>query len=190
MLANDLLTNLAPKDRGNAGQISKQTVDRLPLGSLVWDTTLVGFGVRRQRKSAFYLVRYRINKRQRFFTIGRHGPWTPDAARREAQRLLGIVATGADPADQKAQLRSFGAKSDQTTIRRLSLTYEQQKPRFGIANPQMTTFSDSSAATSTIAIRSSMSYDWEALTIESGFRGWGQSPSPITTRWRARYFIT
>lgn len=30
------------------GRISKQLVDRLEPGSLVWDTSLVGFGVRRQ----------------------------------------------------------------------------------------------------------------------------------------------
>src|SRR6266853_6991372 len=79
------------------GKISKQTVDRLPVETLVWDTSLIGFGVRRQLKSAFYLVRYRIHGRQRFLTIGRHGsPWTPDQARREATRLLGIVASGAD----------------------------------------------------------------------------------------------
>jgi integrase len=30
-------------------------------------------------------------------SIGRHGAWTPDTARNEARRLLGIVATGFDP---------------------------------------------------------------------------------------------
>jgi integrase len=40
--------------------------------------------------------------RQRWYTIGRHGsPWTPDTARSEAQRLLGLVASGGDPAAAK-----------------------------------------------------------------------------------------
>jgi hypothetical protein len=30
-------------------------------------------------------------------------PWTPDNARKEAKRLLGLVAAGKDPADEKAQ---------------------------------------------------------------------------------------
>jgi len=44
--------------------------------------------------------------RQRFVTIGPHGaPWTPELARREAKRLLGLVANGKDPADEKAKAR-------------------------------------------------------------------------------------
>jgi integrase len=44
--------------------------------------------------------------RQRWFTIGRHGsPWTPELARREAQRLLGAVANGEDPAAAKQETR-------------------------------------------------------------------------------------
>jgi integrase len=113
------------------GKITKTVVDRLPLGSLLWDTSLVGFGVRRQRKSAFYLVRYRIGERQRFLTIGRHGsPWTPNTARREAQRLLGVVASGVDPFIARAEARerfveTFGAEIDRYLDRRRSV----MKPR-------------------------------------------------------------
>ncbi len=32
-------------------------------------------------------------------------PWTPELARREAKRLLGLVANGKDPADEKAKAR-------------------------------------------------------------------------------------
>jgi integrase len=86
------------------GKVTKQTVEKLPLNTMLWDTALVGFGVRRQLKSAFYLVRYRIGGKQRFLSIGRHGsPWTVDGARREARRLLGVVAGGTDPAAAKAE---------------------------------------------------------------------------------------
>ena len=45
--------------------------------------------------------------RQRWFTIGKHGsPWTADLARREAKRLLGLVASGQDPATKKAVART------------------------------------------------------------------------------------
>ena len=61
------------------GKVTKSTVERLPVGSLMWDQSLNGFGARRQRRHIFYLLRYRLNGRQRFITIGRHGsPWTPD----------------------------------------------------------------------------------------------------------------
>jgi hypothetical protein len=49
-----------------------------------------------------YVVKYRAGGRQRWFTIGRHGsPWTPEAARREAIRLLGEVVRGLDPAEKR-----------------------------------------------------------------------------------------
>jgi integrase len=107
------------------GKITKSTVDRLPLNAMLWDTALVGFGVRKQRRSPFYLVRYRLNGRQRFHTIGRHGTWTPDQARREATRLLGVVATGADPADAKAEANArlaetFGAELERYLERKRS----------------------------------------------------------------------
>jgi hypothetical protein len=46
---------------------------------------------------------YRTSEgRQRWYTIGRHGsPWTPETARSEARRLLGLVANGGDPAAAK-----------------------------------------------------------------------------------------
>jgi integrase len=79
--------------------ISIRAVQALQPGSVLWDTNVRGFGVRRQRRDAFYVLKYRSNGKQRFLTIGRHGsPWTPETARREAQRLLGAVASGADPA--------------------------------------------------------------------------------------------
>jgi hypothetical protein len=53
--------------------------------------------------SKSYGVKYRVGARQRWFTIGRRGsPWTPDAARKEALRVLGEVAHGLDPAEKPA----------------------------------------------------------------------------------------
>jgi integrase len=77
-------------------------------GEVVWDSAVSGFGARRQRGAAVaYLLKYRTAEgRQRWHTIGRHGaPWTPDLAREEAQRLLGDVARGADPAAIKRSKR-------------------------------------------------------------------------------------
>ena len=80
-----------------------------------WDSTVAGFGARRQRSSAVaYVLLYRTPEgRQRRFTIGRHGaPWTPDTARTEAQRLLGEVAAGRDPAAMKKAKRTAAQISD------------------------------------------------------------------------------
>src|SRR6516165_559304 len=94
------------------GKVTKATVERLPLNSVMWDQSLNGFGARRQRKHVHYLLRYRINGKQRFITIGRHGsPWTPDTARNEARRLLGLVATKVDPASERVRpAETFGAE--------------------------------------------------------------------------------
>ena len=81
-------------------KITKRVVDGLQPGGLAWDTELRGFGVRCQRRGKVYVLKYRCHGRQRWYSIGQHGaPWTPEAARREAQRLLGIVAAGDDPAE-------------------------------------------------------------------------------------------
>jgi hypothetical protein len=53
-----------------------------------------------------YILKYRFENRLRWFRIGRHGsPWTPESARREALRLLGDVAKGIDPADERVSSR-------------------------------------------------------------------------------------
>src|SRR5262249_62014588 len=85
------------------GKITKTTVERLPLNEVLWDQSLVGFGARRQRRHVHYLLRYRSNGHQRFITIGRHGMWTPDTARTEAKRLLGLVASKIDPASERTR---------------------------------------------------------------------------------------
>ena len=80
----------------------------LKLGETVWDAAVTGFAARRQKGDAIaYVLKYRTAEgRQRWHTIGRHGaPWTPDKAREEAQRLLGEVAKGGDPAADKKALR-------------------------------------------------------------------------------------
>jgi integrase len=52
------------------------------------------------------MLQTRVCGRLRRLTIGKHGaPWTPDAARAEAVRLLGQVAAGIDPTDAKMALK-------------------------------------------------------------------------------------
>ncbi len=86
-------------------RIGLREVRALSEGDVVWDTVVSGFAARRQAgPGVTYILKYRtaVGRRQRWYTIGRHGaPWTPDTARVEAQRLLGEVAQGKDPASEK-----------------------------------------------------------------------------------------
>jgi integrase len=74
---------------------------------LVWDTELKGFNVRRQFSDVItYSVIYRaLDGRQHWLKIGRHGVWTPTAAREKARSVLRMVDDGKDPAAEKYELR-------------------------------------------------------------------------------------
>lgn len=86
-------------------RVSKANVERLASGDMIRDTDLTGFGVRRQKGGPIYFLQKRIGKRIRWMTIGPHGsPWTPEAARKEAYRLLGQIAGGSEPVTKRQDL--------------------------------------------------------------------------------------
>ncbi len=90
------------------GKLGSRDIASLGPNAEIWDTSVAGFGARRQFSAAVsYVLVYRnADGRSRRLTIGRHGsPWTPDTARREAQRLLGAVHSGQDPAEAKQERR-------------------------------------------------------------------------------------
>jgi len=74
---------------------------------LMFDRKVIGFGLKVSPGGAkTYFVQYRQGSGRaapkRRYTIGKHGsPWTPDSARKEALRILGRVAEGANPTDEK-----------------------------------------------------------------------------------------
>jgi integrase len=107
--------------------INLRAVGGLGPKATIWDDAVKGFGARRQTSDAVtYVLKYRAAGRQRFFTIGRHGsPWTPDTARREAKRLLGLVASGADPADERGASSSLKALCDAYLV----VAKARQRPR-------------------------------------------------------------
>lgn len=81
-------------------KITTRAVEALETGQTIFDTSIGGFGVRRQGVAArpTYFVKTILAGRQKLLTIGAHGsPWTVDSARREAKKLLGEVAGGRDP---------------------------------------------------------------------------------------------
>ena len=65
-------------------------------GQIISDTELAGFRVR-AAKLKTYSVQKRVGNKVLTRTIGRHGIYTPDAARREAQKILLQLSQGHDP---------------------------------------------------------------------------------------------
>jgi integrase len=95
--------------------ITLESVRNLGTNSEIWDSSLAGFGARRQAsKTVAYVVLYRTPEgRSRRYTIGRHGsPWTPDTARKEAKRILGDVTKGSDPSADKVAKRRAATVSE------------------------------------------------------------------------------
>lgn len=102
-------------ERPLKAKIMKRSVDALCAKdgkeAILWDTELRGFGVRLQGSTKTYVLQYRIGSArgapQRRLTLGKHGsPWTPDTARTEAKRLLGLVAAGNDPQAARHEART------------------------------------------------------------------------------------
>ena len=65
-----------------------EAVEPQSKGHVVWDDELPGFGLRVYPSGKrSYIVQYRSRGRSRRYTIGLHGIWTPETARREAFRF-------------------------------------------------------------------------------------------------------
>lgn len=96
-------------------RLTKRVVDASDSGAsryVVWDSELNGFGLRVEISGAkTFLVRYRADgggrtAPQRFVTIGRFGNLTVEEARKQAKVILGGVAVGEDPADERRAKRT------------------------------------------------------------------------------------
>ena len=82
-------------------------VERLGPNEVLRDNEAKGFGARSRAKVVTYFVEKKVRGRRQWITIGRHGaPWTADAARREASRLLTLIAGGAEPAEERRRERA------------------------------------------------------------------------------------
>ncbi len=76
---------------------------------VVWDASLPGFGVRAKGSGVkTFVVQYRNpSGRSRRISLGNLGKVTLDQARKEAVKLMGQIAAGADPAEERrVRLRS------------------------------------------------------------------------------------
>lgn len=101
-------------------RISKRTVAALQSGSAeftVWDEAVTGFGVRvRPTGAKSYVVVYRAGAGRgapvRRYTIGAVNKIAPEQARERAKAILGSVAHGYDPANEKAADRDTPTVSE------------------------------------------------------------------------------
>jgi integrase len=99
-------------------RISFKAIAELAPDQTIWDSDVKGFGVRRQRRAAVYVLKYRDGGRQQFLTIGRHGsPWTPETARTEARQHLARLAGRRSGSDGQA------APSSSPTLEEFSKDY-------------------------------------------------------------------
>ena len=119
------------------GKITKDKVDALVKGTgdlFLWDDKLSGFGVKVTPAGAkVYLLQYRVGGRgnpTRRYTIGKHGPLTPDQARTRAKQLASMVEHGIDPRqaedDEKAAKAEAQRQADETARIVGELTFTKQ----------------------------------------------------------------
>jgi integrase len=85
----------------------------------VWDSEITGFGVRvfaptgrRPQGARSFFINYRIDGRERRFTIGSFPEWSVEAARAEAKELRRRIDRGEDPASEKRERREVPTVAD------------------------------------------------------------------------------
>jgi hypothetical protein len=82
---------------------------------VICDDELPGFGLRVfSSGKRSYVIQYRIRGRSRRYTIGLHGAWAPETARREAKVQLGRSCV----ARRRADLPETGPRSSQPVLAR------------------------------------------------------------------------
>jgi integrase len=90
-------------------QITKSFVDGVQPGNrdrFYYDSAVTGFGLKvTPRGKKVFIFEYRIGRRTRRQTLGKYGDWTVYSARKEAERLRGLVRSGGDPASEKRAAR-------------------------------------------------------------------------------------
>jgi len=108
-------------------KITKQAVDTLAQGQTLFDTEVPGFYVRRQINRPCYGIKFRFNGKQGTLSIGPHGVFTPDLARKKARALLLAVQNGIDPREEKRKKREGLTVSE--AIEKFLSTHTQRKSK-------------------------------------------------------------
>jgi len=86
-------------------KISNSTVDRIPYTTkgqkFYWDDTVKGFGVRVGQTTKTYIAQGDIRRRTCVFSIGKHGLYSADEARKVAKEALVEIGKGINPNERK-----------------------------------------------------------------------------------------
>ncbi|HEX7776230.1 MAG TPA: integrase arm-type DNA-binding domain-containing protein, partial [Parvibaculum sp.] len=98
-------------------RLTKQFVDALKPSSeeiFAWDSELKGFGVRvKPTGIKTYFLQYRNKQgRSRRYTLGRHGVFAPEEARKLARLRLADIQYGEDPAADRKSAREAPTMSE------------------------------------------------------------------------------
>ena len=112
--------------KSGKSRITISVINEMNPGQVVWDSELSGFGVRKQSRAVSYILKTRINGRQKWVTIGKHGsPWTPGTARKEAVILMREASVGHDVTairkakQEKINLEQLAAEFEEDHIEKL-----------------------------------------------------------------------
>lgn len=86
-------------------RLTRRAIDDIPFspdGQILYrDTLLSGFGLRVGSRSKVYFAEGQVNRTTRRVTIGRADVFAPEVARKKALALLGEMAEGRNPNDEK-----------------------------------------------------------------------------------------
>ncbi len=91
-----------------AEKIGIKTILAMQPNTIIWDASVRGFNARRQKSDAVtFSVFYRtLDGQQRWHRVGRFGVWTPEQARKEAQKVLRARDLGEDPSGARMAVRN------------------------------------------------------------------------------------
>ena len=123
------------------GRISIESVKAVSAQSknaFLWDTKITGFGLKVTPAGAkTYIYQYRMGGRGhpvRRYTIGPHGKFTPDMARKVAEHLATRVAIGVDPIlerqEQQAAQEAERLRLQEEERQATELMFSMMVPRF------------------------------------------------------------
>jgi integrase len=131
-------------------KITKRTVDSLKAKGeeyTVWDAQLPRFGVRVRPSGAMsYVVSYRVGSGRaapkKRFTIGAVGSLTPEKAKTLAQGILGAVAHGRDPADERRKTKAATGSTLRSVIENYLTrgAYDREKRKLRTVDAQLAIF--------------------------------------------------
>jgi integrase len=122
----------------SSAKLTKRVVDAAAPQNdryFVWDSELKGFALRVSKGGTkTYILRYRPRglgraAPRRFMVLGRHGAITPDEARAQAKTILGAVAVGQDPAQDRSQATKAMAAAELVEIFIAEHVRAKRKPR-------------------------------------------------------------